>query len=166
LGFKIKKIKAREVLDSRGNPTISVNLETDDCCVTSMVPSGISTGIHEALELRDNDTSRYNGKGVLKAVGNVNKIISKKLTGKDCRKQREMDNFLIELDGTENKSRLGANAILAVSMAVCKAGASAGNLPLYEHVAQLGKNKKLLICIHASPQHRSHQWNEQKFSHL
>ena len=147
MGFKIKKIKAREVLDSRGNPTISVNLETDDCCVTSMVPSGISTGIHEALELRDNDTSRYNGKGVLKAVGNVNKIISKKLTGKDCRKQREMDNFLIELDGTENKSRLGANAILAVSMAVCKAGASAGNLPLYEHVAQLGKNKKLLLPV-------------------
>ena len=147
MDFKIRSVKAREVLDSRGNPTIAVNLQTKDCCATSMVPSGISTGIHEALELRDNDKSRYNGKGVLKAVGNVNKIISKKLTGKDCRKQREIDNFLIEFDGTENKSKLGANAILAVSMAVCKAGAAANSLSLYEHIAQLGKNKKFVLPV-------------------
>ena len=112
LSFKIKNIKAREVLDSRGNPTVEVNLMINSCCARSIVPSGASTGIHEALELRDNDQERYNGRGVLKAVSNVNKIIAKKIIGLDCRKQREIDNILIELDGTENKSHLGANAVL------------------------------------------------------
>ena len=147
LDFKIKKIIARQVLDSRGNPTIAVNLQTKDCCVTSMVPSGASTGIHEALELRDNDKRFYGGKGVLKAVNNVNKIISKKLIGRDCRKQREIDNFLIEIDGTENKSNLGANAILAVSMAVCRAGAESSGLRLYEHIKKISNSKKMLLPI-------------------
>ena len=140
--YKIRKIKAREVLDSRGNPTIEVGLKTEDCCAKAIVPSGASTGIHEALELRDNDKKRYHGKGVLKAVNNVNKIISKKLIGLDCRKQREIDNILIELDGTENKSKLGANAILAVSMAVCKAGAISSNRQLYDYVQKLSGSKK------------------------
>ena len=144
---KIKKITAREVLDSRGNPTISVNLKTKDCCVTSIVPSGASTGIHEALELRDNDKKRYNGKGVLMAVGNVNKIIAKKIIGMDCRSQKKIDNSLIELDGTDNKSRLGANAILAVSMAACKAGACCSDEPLYHHIKKLSGSKKLMLPV-------------------
>ncbi|MBS3101080.1 phosphopyruvate hydratase, partial [Candidatus Woesearchaeota archaeon] len=143
----MRKIKAREVLDSRGNPTIEVGLKTEDCCAKAIVPSGASTGIHEALELRDNDKKRYHGKGVLKAVNNVNKIISKKLIGLDCRKQREIDNILIELDGTENKSKLGANAILAVSMAVCKAGAISSNRQLYDYVQKLSGSKKLMLPI-------------------
>ncbi len=147
MDFKIRSVKAREVLDSRGNPTIAVNLRTEDCCVTSIVPSGASTGIHEALELRDNDKKRFSGKGVLKAVNNVNKIISKKIIGKDCRQQREIDNILIELDGTENKSKLGANAILSVSMAVCKAGASCSGKSLYEHLQKLANSKKLLLPV-------------------
>jgi len=147
LDYKIRKIKAREVLDSRGNPTIEVGLKTEDCCAKAIVPSGASTGIHEALELRDNDKKRYHGKGVLKAVNNVNKIISKKLIGLDCRKQREIDNILIELDGTENKSKLGANAILAVSMAVCKAGAISSNRQLYDYVQKLSGSKKLMLPI-------------------
>ena len=147
LDYKIKSVHAREVLDSRGNPTIAVNLRTKDCCVTSIVPSGASTGIHEALELRDNNKSRFGGKGVLKAAYNVNKIISKKLIGKDCRWQNEIDNFLIGLDGTENKSKLGANAILGVSMAVCKAGASSSDKPLYEHVQDLSGSKRSLLPI-------------------
>ena len=147
MGFKIKKIKAREVLDSRGNPTVDVNLTTDSCCVRSIVPSGASTGIHEALELRDGDKKRYNGKGVLKAVSNVNSVIAKKIIGKDCRKQREIDNILIELDGTENKSKLGANSILAVSMAVCRAGALCSDKPLYEHIQKLSNAKKIILPV-------------------
>ncbi len=147
MDFRIKKIKAREVLDSRGNPTIEVNLFTNSCIARSIVPSGASTGIHEALELRDNDKKRYQGKGVLKAVKNVNNIIAKKLIGKDCRKQREIDNFLVELDGTENKSKLGANAILGVSMAVCKAGAICSKKELYEYIKQLSGSKKLVLPI-------------------
>jgi len=142
--FKIKKIKAREVLDSRGNPTVEVDLTTNSCCAKSIVPSGASTGVHEALELRDNDRKRYSGKGVLKAVSNVNKIIAKRIIGLDCRKQREIDNILIELDGTENKSRLGANAILGVSMAVCKAGAICSGKQLYEHIKKLSNSKKAM----------------------
>lgn len=145
LDFKIRKIVARQVLDSRGNPTVEVGLKTKDCCVRSIVPSGASTGIHEALELRDGDPKKYHGKGVLKAVSNVNKIISKKLIGKDCRKQREIDNILIELDGTSNKSKLGANAMLAASMAVCRAGAAAKEIQLYNHIAEISGNKKLLL---------------------
>ena len=144
---KIRKIKAREVLDSRGNPTIEVDLITKSCCAKSIVPSGASTGIHEALELRDNDKKIYNGKGVLKAVANVNKIIARKIIGLDCRQQREIDNILIELDGTENKSKLGANAVLGVSMAVCKAGALCSNKKYYEHIQKLSKSRKLLLPI-------------------
>ena len=133
------------MLDSRGNPTVEVDLTTDSCCAKSIVPSGASTGIHEALELRDNDKKRYGGKGVLKAVNNVNSIIARKLAGLDCRKQREIDNALIELDGTENKSRLGANAILGVSIAVCKAGAICSGKQFYEHIQKLSNSKKLIL---------------------
>ena len=147
LDFKIRSVRAREILDSRGNPTVAVNLRTKDCCVVSMVPSGASTGVHEALELRDNGKSRYDGKGVLKAVNNVNRIIEKKLMGKDCRNQREIDNFLIELDGTWNKSRLGANAILGASMAVCRAGACCSGKSLYGHIQKLSNSKKLLLPV-------------------
>ena len=147
LDFKIRKIKAREVLDSRGNPTVEVELMTKSCCAKSIVPSGASTGIHEALELRDNDKKRYSGKGVLKAVCNVNKIIAKKLIGFDCRKQREIDNVLIELDGTENKSHLGANAILGVSMAACKAGAICSGKVLYQYIQKLSNSKKIMLPI-------------------
>ena len=147
MDYKIKKIKAREVLDSRGNPTVEVGLTTNSCCAKAIVPSGASYGIHEALELRDNDKKRYNGKGVLKAVSNANKIIAKKLIGEDCRKQREIDNILIELDGTENKSKLGANAILGASMAVCKAGAVCSNKGFYIYLQKLSNSKKLLLPI-------------------
>ena len=146
MNYKIKKIKAREVLDSRGNPTVEACISTDYGCVKSIVPSGASTGIHEALELRDNE-KRYSGKGVLKAVKNVNDIIAKKIIGLDCRKQKEIDNILIELDGTENKSRLGANAILSVSMAVCKAGAICSGKHLFEHIKNLSGSKKLALPI-------------------
>ena len=145
--FSIKKIKAREVLDSRGNPAIEVDLITNSCCAKAIVPSGASTGVHEALELRDGNKKRYLGKGVLKAANNVNKIISKKIIGFDCRKQREIDNALIELDGTENKSRLGANAILGVSMAACKAGALCSDKKLYEHIQKMSSAKKMLLPI-------------------
>jgi len=147
LNFKIKNIKAREVLDSRGNPTVEVDLITKSCCAKSIVPSGASTGIHEALELRDSDKKRYDGKGVLKAVDNANKVIAKKIIGLDCRQQRRIDNILIELDGTENKSHLGANAILGVSMAVCKAGAIYSKKEVYQHVKKLSNSKKMVLPV-------------------
>ena len=128
---KITKVRAREILDSRGNPTIEVDVYTKSCMARASVPSGASTGVHEALELRDGG-KRYNGKGVLKAVENVNKIISKKLKGRDVTKQKEIDNLMIEIDGTENKSFLGANAILGVSLACARASAIVQNKPLYK----------------------------------
>lgn len=140
---KIKAIKAREILDSRGNPTVEVNLKTDKGTFRASVPSGASTGIHEALELRDKG-KRYGGKGVLKAVKNVQNIIAKKLVGKNPEKQKEIDAIMIKLDGTNNKSKLGANAILAVSMAVARAGAASKNIPLYKHLNQLFGNKTKL----------------------
>lgn len=141
--MKNKNIKAQEILDSRGNPTVFASLTLDDGSVhTSAVPSGASTGVHEALELRDGDSSRYGGKGVLKAVDNVNKIISPLLKDLDPTKQEELDKKMLDEDGTETKSRLGANAILAVSMAVTRAGAHASNMPLYAYVARLfGKSE-------------------------
>src|SRR3989339_1909394 len=143
---KIESVHAHEILDSRGNPTLAVTVTLQNGSRgTASVPSGASTGIHEALELRDGDPKRYRGLGVLKAVSNVNKIISKKLIGKDCRKQREIDNILIELDGTSNKSKLGANAMLAASMVVCRAGAAAKEIQLYNHIAEISGNKKLLL---------------------
>jgi len=143
----IKSIKAREVLDSRGNPTVEVDVTTGNGLFRAAVPSGASTGRYEALELRDNNPNRYLGKGVLKAVDNVNKIIAKAVVGMDERKQKEIDVKLIKLDGTENKSRLGANAILGVSMAVCKAGAAAKKIPLYKHIASLAGAKELSIPV-------------------
>lgn len=136
--MKIKEIFAQEILDSRGNPTIEATVTLEDGSIgTSMVPSGASTGSHEAVELRDGDLERYNGAGVLKAVENVNNIISYKLQGVDAANQRLVDKMMIELDGTENKAKLGANAILAVSMAAARAEASSEKLPLYEYLARL-----------------------------
>jgi len=144
--FQIRDIRAREVLDSRGNPTIEAEVKTEKGICRAMVPSGASTGIHEALELRDKD-NRYLGKGVRKAVSNVNKIIAKKLIGLDCRNQRDIDKLMIELDGTENKSNLGANAILAVSMAVTRASALGQDIPLYGWIAELAGNKKIALPV-------------------
>ena len=133
---EIKSIKAREILDSGGNPTVEVDLVTDKGLFRASIPSGVSKGKYEALELRDGG-ERYGGMGVLKAVKNVNEIIAPKLIGKDPAKQKEIDQLIIELDGTENKSNLGANAILGISVAVCRAGAGAKNLPLYHHIKEL-----------------------------
>src|ERR1017187_7644708 len=129
---KIQKITALEILDSRGNPTVMVNAELSNGITASpCVPSGASTGIREAVELRDGDKKRFGGKGVLKAVANVNKIIAPKLKGRSPHTQKEIDGLMCELDGTENKSKLGANAILGVSMAVCRAAALDAGVPLY-----------------------------------
>lgn len=131
----IANIHARQILDSRGNPTIEVDVITDSGSMgRAAVPSGASTGIHEAVELRDNDASKYGGKGVLKAVENVNKLINENLLGMPVDEQVLIDNALIELDGTENKSNLGANATLAVSMAVAKAAAEDCGLPLFRYL--------------------------------
>jgi len=134
---EITKIKAREILDSRGNPTVEVDIVTENGIFRAMTPSGASAGQHEALELRDNDKSRYFGKGTLKAVENVNKIIAPKIVGLDCRHQETIDKIMIRLDGTENKDKFGANAILPVSMAITKAGAAAKNIPLYLYIGEL-----------------------------
>ena len=132
---KIKSICGREILDSRGNPTVEVDIVLENGVLgRAAVPSGASTGEHEALELRDGDKERYLGKGVLKAVSNVNEVIAPELIGKDVTKQEEIDRLMIELDGTENKEKLGANAILGVSLAVVKAGAIYSKLPLYQHI--------------------------------
>ncbi|GJN87495.1 hypothetical protein Rhopal_000444-T1 [Rhodotorula paludigena] len=135
----ISKIHARQIWDSRGNPTVEVDVVTEKGLFTAAVPSGASTGVHEAVELRDGDKSKYLGKGVLKAVANVNEIIAPKLisAGIDIVDQEAIDNFLIELDGTPNKGKLGANAILGVSMAVAKAAAAQKGVPLYVHFADL-----------------------------
>ncbi len=131
----IKKIKATEILDSRGNPTIEADVILESgVSGRAAVPSGASTGEHEALELRDKDKNRYMGKGVLKAVANVNNHIAPQLAGKDPMKQAAIDRRMIELDGTENKSKFGANAILAVSLAVAKAASAARKLPLYKYI--------------------------------
>jgi enolase len=130
--FKIVKIKSREILDSRGNPTVEVEVFTKSGYGRACVPSGASTGAYEALELRDGDQSRYGGKGVLTVLKNINEIIAPKLIGKDCRRQDEIDKLMIEMDGTENKSHLGANAILGVSLAVAKAAANTQNIPLFK----------------------------------
>ena len=135
---KIVDIKAREILDSRGNPTIEADVVLDSGAFGSATaPSGASTGSREALELRDGDKARYMGKGVLKAVGNVNSEIRDLLLGREGCDQRALDNAMIELDGTESKSRLGANAILAVSLAAAKAAAVEQKKPLYEYISDL-----------------------------
>ncbi len=133
--LKIEKIEALEVLDSRGNPTVQVKVITEDGSTgVALVPSGASTGSFEAVELRDEDNSRYMGKGVLKAVNNVNEIIAKELVGKNALDQEEIDRLLIEIDGTPNKGKLGANATLGVSLAVAKAAASSLDMELYEYI--------------------------------
>lgn len=138
---KIEKIYAREVLDSRGNPTIEVNVETvSGAKGRAIVPSGASTGDHEALELKDNDATRYNGKGTLKAVDNVNNHIFRKLVGVDVTKQNYIDKLMIELDGTENKTKLGANAILGVSLACARAAADYYDMPLYRYLGGCNTN--------------------------
>jgi len=135
---KIVDIKGREVLDSRGNPTVEADVLLDNGIIGSAcAPSGASTGSREALELRDGDKSRYMGKGVLKAVANINGPIRDLLLGKDPSEQKALDRAMIELDGTENKAKLGANAILAVSLAAAKAAAQDQDLPLYAHIANL-----------------------------
>jgi enolase len=130
---KITKIHAREVLDSRGNPTVEVEMTTEKSFARAIVPSGASTGVHEAVELRDGDKSRYMGKGVLKAVMNVNETIAQEIVGMESDDQEAIDNAMIKLDGTENKGNLGANAILAVSMAAARASANARGEFLYEY---------------------------------
>jgi len=146
--FTIQEVKAREVLDSRGNPTVEAEVRTKSGASRAMVPSGASTGIHEALELRDGN-KRFLGKGVQLAVGNVNEIISKELVGRDCTKQREIDNLMMELDGTKNKSKLGANSILGVSMAACRASALERGIPLYQRIADISGNKNLVLPVPA-----------------
>ncbi|HEQ65327.1 MAG TPA: phosphopyruvate hydratase, partial [bacterium] len=145
--MKIKDIKALEVLDSRGNPTVEAKVILSDGSEGSaIVPSGASTGVYEALELRDGDKSRYGGKGVLTAVKNVNEIIAPALIGEEFESIEDVDNKMIELDGTENKSKLGANAILSVSMALVRAAAESENLPLYKYISKLfGKSDDTFI---------------------
>jgi enolase len=140
---RIKTIQAREILDSRGNPTVEVDVELELGVVgRAAVPSGASTGEYEAVELRDDDPKRYKGKGVQKAVKNVQKVIAPKLIGMDAAEQVAIDQLMIELDGTPNKGKLGANAILGVSLAVAKAAAESLGLPLYRYIG--GTNPKVL----------------------
>ena len=133
---EISKVSAREILDSRGNPTVEVDVHLADGTIgRAAVPSGASTGTHEAVELRDGDQSRFLGKGVLKAVANVTDIIGPAVAGMDAGNQRELDKALIDLDGTENKGNLGANSILGVSMAVCRAAAASSGISLFQHLS-------------------------------
>ncbi|MCE3283265.1 MAG: phosphopyruvate hydratase, partial [Chitinophagaceae bacterium] len=139
----IIEVHARQILDSRGNPTVEVDVITDEGAMgRAAVPSGASTGIHEAVELRDGDKKKYVGKGVLKAVKNVNEVIAEALVGQDVAQQAGIDDLLLELDGTANKGKLGANALLAVSMAVAKAAAEEAALPLFRYIG--GTNAKTL----------------------
>lgn len=140
---KIQSVYAREVLDSRGNPTVEVEVTGDDGSFgRAIVPSGASTGVHEAVELRDGDATRYNGMGVSKAVDNVNTIIAKEVIGKEVTNQREIDEMMIALDGTPNKGKLGANAILGVSLAVARCAANSLHMPLYRYIG--GANAHVL----------------------
>ena len=135
----ITDIHAREILDSRGNPTVEVDVTLESGAFgRAAVPSGASTGAHEAVELRDGDKSRYLGKGVLKAVENINTEISEAVLGLDASEQAFLDRTMIDLDGTDNKARLGANATLAVSMAVARAAAEESGLPLYRYFGGMG----------------------------
>ncbi len=134
LGGKIAKIQAMEVLDSRGNPTIQTTVWAGDICAKASVPSGASTGVHEALELRDGDPKRYGGKGVLKACKNVNEKIAKAIKGISADHQEEIDNKMLALDGTENKAKLGANAILSVSLAVARLASKVGKMELFSYL--------------------------------
>jgi enolase len=131
----IAQVIGREILDSRGNPTVEVDVHLDDGIVgRAAVPSGASTGVHEALELRDGDDRRFMGRGVDKAVANVNDVIAAALVGHDARAQQEIDTLMCQLDGTPTKAKLGANAILGVSLAVAKAAAASTGQPLYRYI--------------------------------
>lgn len=149
--MSIKRIHARAIFDSRGNPTVEVDLFTDKGQFRAGVPSGASTGIHEALELRDNIKAEYMGKGVSQAVKNVNEVIAPALLAQNfaVTEQQKIDQFMLDLDGTKNKSKLGANAILGVSIAVCKAGAAELGIPLYRHIANLAGHKDIIMPVPA-----------------
>ncbi len=145
---KITGIRAMEILDSRGNPTIRVYIELGDGTqATASVPSGASTGENEAVELRDGDKKRYGGKGVLKAVENVNKVLGPALLGMHAHEQSIIDHKMIEMDGTKNKSKLGANAILGVSMAVARAAAASAHIPLYQYLGGAGARRIPVPCM-------------------
>jgi enolase len=135
----VKSVKAREILDSRGNPTVEVEVTTEDGLFRASVPSGASTGAYEAVELRDGG-DRYLGKGVLQAVANVNDILGPAVLGMDPTAQEAIDQIMIDMDGTANKAKYGANAILGISLAVSKAGAASNGIPLYAHYAKLAGN--------------------------
>jgi len=143
----IQKVFARYVYDSRGNPTVEVDLTTDKGLFRSIVPSGASTGVHEALEMRDGDKSKWLGKGVLKAVANVNEVIAPAIlkANLDVKDQEKVDEFLLSLDGTPNKSKLGANAVLGVSLAAAKAAAGEKGVPLYQHLADISKTPEPFV---------------------
>ena len=161
---RIKNIYAREILDSRGNPTVEVELTLESGIKTvASVPSGASTGKREAIELRDNNKNRYHGKGVQKAVSNVNNIIKPLLIGKDSLNQREIDNIMIEADGTHNKSNLGANAILGVSLANLKAAAGAKNVELYEYLGTEHSMPRCMMNILNGGAHASNKLDFQEF---
>ncbi|XP_072386712.1 enolase [Diabrotica undecimpunctata] len=147
----IKSILARQIFDSRGNPTVEVDLVTELGLFRAAVPSGASTGIYEALELRDNVKGEYHAKGVKTAINNINSTIAPELikSGLEVTAQTDIDNFMLKLDGTENKSKLGANAILGVSLAVAKAGAAKKGVPLYRHLADLSGNKDIILPVPA-----------------
>ena len=140
---KILAIKARQILDSRGNPTLEVDVITKEGLSRASVPAGASTGKHEALELRDHKKDFF-GKSVMNAVKNIEKL-SKKFVGIDCANQELIDRALIDLDGTDNKSKLGANTILALSMACCRAGALSKGIKLYEHINEIAELDKKMI---------------------
>ena len=144
----IQKINALEILDSRGNPTVAVTVVlSNGITSTACVPSGASTGTREAVELRDKNSRRYGGKGVLRAVDNVNEVIAPKLKGKSPHRQQELDDLMCQLDGTDTKARLGANAILGVSMAVCRAAAQDAKLPLYAYIRKLAGGEARAIYV-------------------
>lgn len=149
--MSISKIFARPIFDSRGNPTVEVDLFTAKGLFRAAVPSGASTGVHEALEMRDGDKALYHGKSVFKAIKNVNDIIAPELikSGLSVTQQKDVDQFMLKLDGTENKSRLGANAILGVSLAACKAGAAELGIPLYRHLANLAGYSEVILPVPA-----------------
>jgi len=144
--YRVTKVTAREILDSRGNPTVEAVVRAGGMYATAAVPSGASTGKHEAVELRDKDPKRFGGLGVLNAIHNVEKVIGPKLIGQDPREQRKIDQLMLDLDGTPNKSRLGANAILAVSLAVAKMAAQVERKPLYHYLSH-GKGRVLPVPL-------------------
>jgi len=144
-GVEIEQVKGRQIIDSRGNPTVEVDVFLKDGTFgRAAVPSGASTGVNEALEMRDGDKSKYLGKGVLKAVDNINKIIAPKLKGMPVHEQLKIDNLMLEMDGTKNKSKLGANALLGISLAVARAASNAYKISLYKYI---GGDKAVILPV-------------------